>query len=791
MKLLKILGIVILTLLIGLGVLVWQLDSIVQQFKPELEKKITAAVKAPVKFDTLRASIFPRIALNLEEVSLQGEETGVEVSELLLKTSLADLLTGEVTVSEFILKDASARLVRNKDGSLALGGLNFGGKKPAAQSGEEAAASSDSSISFNIDSASIENASLSFIDRSVTPEQTLSIAALNASVEEFELAGSGKIEVSAQLLDAEQANFKLAGTVGNPLQGKPLNITLDLAPINLDTVTPLLKAYKVQTGPLRYGGNLALNVKTDLRPEGLVALTTLDATGANLNMPGALNKEQGFPLKVSVETLINLLSQTVSSKNARLTLGSSTVDFPFSVTPNQTGIFNLSTSALAVSDITALSPAAAELKPEGSISSSIKAELNLGDPKAAPIVNGSLGLISVKAELPAGEERTFKLNRANGEIHFVGDRISVKELELIAENQKFAVDATVKSLDKPIAAFSVRSPKLSLFPLIKPFAPDQKALENSVLNEFKLSGSYATVSKAGSVSVVSSGGSLATMALSKLELKTKVGKDRFELLPSVLGIAGGTINAKAMLGLGENKDMNATISGSQVDAELVSKAFIPLSPIYLSGTMEKLSVPVQGRLDRMPDSLSGNPEVRLVDGAIEGINIIGEIIAKVKGIPGMSGSMEDSVSEENKKELEGNKTAFDSLQALTQIASGKINLRSVSLVHSLYELDGTGWIAFSGEMNVQAKARLTPEMTEEMILKKPKLKLLRDARGNIVIPVVIRKKDGRMLVLPDVEDLIKRAAANVATEAAGRALDKALGDKGKDAGKVLDSLFGG
>ena len=99
-------------------------------------------------------------------------------------------------------------------------------------------------------------------------------------------------------------------------------------------------------------------------------------------------------------------------------------------------------------------------------------------------------------------------------------------------------------------------------------------------------------------------------------------------------------------------------------------------------------------------------------------------------------------------------------------------------------IQGAGRVGMNGGLNLKTKLKLTPALAEKMILKQPKLQLLADSEGNIVIPVVVRKEK-HILVLPDVSDLAKRAAQNTAKEAVKKELDKL----GPGLGNALDSLF--
>ena len=108
-----------------------------------------------------------------------------------------------------------------------------------------------------------------------------------------------------------------------------------------------------------------------------------------------------------------------------------------------------------------------------------------------------------------------------------------------------------------------------------------------------------------------------------------------------------------------------------------------------------------------------------------------------------------------------------------------------SLQHPLYTISAEGPLSMDGETKLKAELRLTSAFSAELMQRNDKLRPLFAEDGSLAIPVVITRKDKRLLVLPDFSVITSRAAKNTLKDKAEKTLDKVV----PGVGSALRSLF--
>ncbi len=259
------------------------------------------------------------------------------------------------------------------------------------------------------------------------------------------------------------------------------------------------------------------------------------------------------------------------------------------------------------------------------------------------------------------------------------------------------------------------------------------------------------------------------------------------LLPSAFLAFGGALSFEGQMIDNKEKTLSFALTGRKLQAGEIS-TLIKKSAITLQGTISALDFKTSGEGSRFKDTASGALSLDVKDGALQGINIFGQVLGKLKNIPGASVAVLSSVPVEFRSLIDGDTTPFGELMLRSVFSSGNAQINTFSIVHHLYEISVSGEVSFAGALKLRGKFKLTPVLTEKMLIKEPKLKLLLDERNNLVIPITIVREGTSAVVLPDVEDIFERAAKNTAKDAAEKALERVAPGLG-GASKVLDSLF--
>ncbi len=809
-KITKFLGIILVLLIAVLVCAGFFLDSIVERFRPQIQAGISKSVGRPVTIGAIESQIFPSVAITVSNVAVSGA-SGASVSSLALKTSIGELLSGDISVSQLGLEGVELNIERAADGSLSVAGIPMGKKEAMAQSSNSAnapaasgtqqapaqaqptaepAADDDGSFSLKVRSADIKGVNITFIDNAVNPKQTIEVKDLSAELKDIDTAGKANIDLTATLLGTSANNIRLYGELGNPLANFPINATVELNSLDLKRLASLANAYGTDSSKLQLDDSLSMTFSVQTVTGGISINGLIDGEDAQIAYGEVFKKPSGDALRVDSSVLATLAG-TAKADKMSITLGGNTINAPFSFSPNSTIDGKLNTQSFNLSELASYIPMLEQYALGGSVSTNLDVSARIGEKNASPKAVGSIVFSGVKAQAPIGAEegaepRTLPLDELNGEINFSeGEKIRTKDLKAIIAGQTLALKIGAASFIKPKFVFNISSDSLEFGPIANALGPSADSLKNSFIKKLAVDGSYSTSTGSGQVALSSGPASLSDVPLDGLDVKTSITKDLVSVLPSTVEIFGGKLNAGAKLTRGQQQLLTLALSGGGMDAERVSDAFLKSSPVGLRGNISNLKTNLKTNLASPLPTAGGSSTVVMVDGAITGVNVIGQTFNAVDSIPGINSGLAAFVPEEHAAVLSGTETAFSDLTIDTLIGNSQLQLKTLRLTHPLYLITGTGNIGLEGSMKIRAQLRLTPALSTKMVLKEPKLKLLQDRNQNMVIPIEIIKKEGRVVVIPDAEELAKRAATNTAKEAAGRALDKVA----PGVGGIVDSLF--
>ena len=311
MKVLRIIFIVIvvalLLALIGGFIFLKTLD--VNKFKPQIISQASAALGRPFDFKDiqLQVSLKDGIRLNLKELTI-GDDPRFQAADFLkvdnvfLGVDLLSFLTkgGKITVSTVQVQSPRIALIKNEAGELNVQTMGAKPSSPAASSGQATNTNLDQSLTPStapaapaaepkrvptgvpilppllVDSININNATVTYIDRSFQPALSVEADQLNTQVFNFTLNRFFTFLVSGRIFGSEK-NFKVNGKAKvNVASGEivgSVNLAADLQKFSLEQIKalPVLKGVPF---PEALQGQIQVNVK-DLSagPQGVGKFT--------------------------------------------------------------------------------------------------------------------------------------------------------------------------------------------------------------------------------------------------------------------------------------------------------------------------------------------------------------------------------------------------------------------------------------------------------------------------------------------------------------------------------------
>ena len=215
-------GVVILLVLVAIAVALFARGTIGSAaVKRTLEQQLSARLGEPVRIDTLGASFFPRVTLDMRNVSI-GDPARATIAELSVATGLRGLLSKRIEDGEIILSNSRvpAEMVLGFAGAAASGG---------------SAQSQDGLSIVSIRSLALRNVQLVVGTRSLTVELQASITGDRLDVTRL------VAQSSATRLDAHGALTSIAAHKGT--------FTATAARLNLDELLAVASGFSIPAGP--------------------------------------------------------------------------------------------------------------------------------------------------------------------------------------------------------------------------------------------------------------------------------------------------------------------------------------------------------------------------------------------------------------------------------------------------------------------------------------------------------------------------------------------------------------
>lgn len=197
--LLGILGIIAL-LVIAAAVFIFTFDP--RQYKGDIERLVNEQTgRTLVLSDDIEMSLYPNLGVRLGPTRLtepDGKTTFVSVESAQVSVALIPLIKRQINVDGIKLSGLVANIIKDKDGRFNFDDLT--GDPASSESMEPvevAGAQGESTqITFDVGSVSLENASISYLDK-VTGEQ-INLRDLNLSTGQLALQANGDLELSGQ-----------------------------------------------------------------------------------------------------------------------------------------------------------------------------------------------------------------------------------------------------------------------------------------------------------------------------------------------------------------------------------------------------------------------------------------------------------------------------------------------------------------------------------------------------------------------------------------------------------------
>ncbi len=252
----------------------------------------------------------------------------------------------------------------------------------------------------------------------------------------------------------------------------------------------------------------------------------------------------------------------------------------------------------------------------------------------------------------------------------------------------------------------------------------------------------------------------------------------------------GEINADGDYDL-QSRQFSVDTKASGINLEQTLKTIKPNQPLKISGTLSRLDAQVTGSLSSdLLQSLRGTIGLLLEDGDLKDVNLAGDVLKSIKGLPFLAAALYTAVPTEHQDELEQDSTAIKRLSGNFNLHNGQLHTSDLKLISTVFSIEADGIIQMVGGIKLNANTIFNKDFSQAMAKKTKEIERILDTEGRLVIPLTLQGTPPKIIIVPNIQKLIEIGASRAVKDAAGRLLDRALGGKNEKGNRLNLPGFG-
>lgn len=789
-----ILAIVVIAVFIYAAV---NLNSIVQRNRGYLLARASQTLDRPVHVSGINVSVGWGLT-----VTLHGLEVGddpafsklpfVTASRVLCRVALLPVLAGRLSIARLDLLNPRIRILRNRAGVLNISTLGKHRTAPAASPGTGPAKPAPTAappgtivqsapsgprigpVGISVGSLEIQNGDLVYQDEA-SGAAPIRIAHTDLSISGLRPDTPFRLQLALAAMSKQQ-NLRVQGTVGPLLQqgaiepaAVPIDLTVDLGPIFLRQLRELPQLRDRIPGSLAIANPIMLKTRLKGTLRSLEFTLNSDLTSAGIEYSRTFNKPAGTTMRVAADG--SLRQGTVALKEARLDLAD--LDARLSDVALQQGVLSakLATNRFALAPIAAMIPAAAEYRVGGSAQANLKVSRN---PGAMPQANGTVEF--TKVELTPVKSKLPGVRDLSGSLRLAGNSATLAPTTFrIGTQGQAKLQAQAQSLNPLRASYSLEAQNLRLADFLPARASGEHVDDLSVDGTLSQAGS----GPAATANLASGSGNVANVAYKNLKLVASYAAHVVKIQQLQLAAFGGTIKASGQEALAAARNFSLSADLANVDLQQALAAQNSKASAIVRGRLSG-QVTIDGRgsdFARIKPTLSGRGRLQIAGGKLVGVNVVGQALRKINGLPGIDTLLTSSI-------VAGHPALFNSpdtdLKAahLTFTMSGpRINSNDITVASDDYQMLGRGWFDLDKRVDLALQILMSRQFSSQLRAQKKNVVYLMNPDGEIVIPLRVSGTLPKPLVTPDITDLAQRAAGRAIEHKGSELLQRFLGKK--------------
>lgn len=344
------------------------------------------------------------------------------------------------------------------------------------------------------------------------------------------------------------------------------------------------------------------------------------------------------------------------------------------------------------------------------------------------------------------------------------------------EVEQFPIGAEIdlSALQVKLKGFNLKGDKLLFSPVAKSLNHlglnvdlNIDELKDSVpmLGQYPLSGKFNVKSGEANALLLDFGGFFNGGGL-KIEGVVNKFMGDIDVSPLLVSIgANGKVNVsfkQSTLGV---KSIDVKVQDTQIKDLLAFSEGTKSLP--LSGILSQTSVKLSGE-----KAMLGPYDVNVKDFTIVGFNLFTKVLDALEKIPGLKESIVVAIPESYRSVLLGENSSFSTTKVNGTLNGSDVVIASLFAQSKGYHIEGKGGMK-AGDLDLDLDFVIEKELVGVLEARSSNITKFKGLDGTILIPLTISKsKDGKPLVYPNIEKLLKSQATAQVREVGKKALDK-------------------
>ena len=807
-KIIVALVIIVIILIAGVTIALYNSDKLIAKFKPQIEEMASKALGEKVEIKNIDFHIFPASLClksfkvgssnNSSPDNLSPNNSLLSLEQVDVALKLLPLISKKIEIRSIDIIRPEISVARSNKGITIKGLENLGkqtnriveDKNKNLTANNEPAKTSDQNLNLNVDQIKITNGKVNFSDE--ISDANLALTNLNLDV---------SISIQNALIDIKKIIFN--SNIVNTKSNDNISDKLSLTGSNLQFNSDKLE--------IKINENVDLNIPgIDLVNNGTVSILEKNFNLKNKsnikNVSEVVNFIKKYFIQYIPPNLRTYLDSPISGSINIELAGTGSLDNPDILGDVKLNSINATKDDIGISDLNS---------PINVNYTSQKRNLNIGKTTAKITKKGllneplSLELPSALVNLGSKTNSILQLSFQKLVVNALNELI---ELNLDADLKEMKGTFKVVSDSFKLSSLSTFSPAIKDFSVSGAVSPNIKG--NFSKNAYSADGSIKLLNISSNVSgnQISDLNGIIDLTSPNKENINIISKDvTFNLNKSPVKVAtsavytapneinvtnliinafSGTISAKAKLILDALKPLSSNYQISDVNiSELLKGLNIDLAS-RVKGTLKNISGSVTTSLGgNIINSLNGNTKVTILDTVFKDVNIAKQVLSKIDQLPFLNEPLINKVPPEYQDLLKSSDTQIDSMTGDFGIQNGVLLVNKSVTSTPLFKLEADGKVKLENkDLDLNSTLYFNKSFSQSLVQRVKELKNVLNGNDELVVPVTIFGIPPKVIVTPNLKKLLEVGAQKVIQDKSEKLIGDLLGGKGK---KGLNDLFKG